>query len=112
MWGHVMDHMKEKWNLIKETIRDEYELSDISYNTWVKPLNFYSEKDDIVTIMIPSDQAHALKYISSKYKSFFQVTISEMMDHTYDIDFILEKDVENAASPASNAVYNINYIDK
>ena len=31
------------------------------------------------------------------------------MDHTYDIDFILEKDVENAASPASNAVYNINY---
>ena len=53
MWGHVMDHMKEKWNLIKETIRDEYELSDISYNTWVKPLNFYSEKDDIVTIMIP-----------------------------------------------------------
>jgi chromosomal replication initiator protein DnaA len=109
MWGHVMDHMKEKWNLIKETIRDEYELSDISYNTWVKPLNFYSEKDDIVTIMIPSDQAHALKYISSKYKSFFQVTISEMMDHTYDIDFILEKDVENAASPASNAVYNINY---
>ena len=104
-----MDHMKEKWNLIKETIRDEYELSDISYNTWVKPLNFYSEKDDIVTIMIPSDQAHALKYISSKYKSFFQVTISEMMDHDYDIDFILEKDVENAASPASNAVYNINY---
>ena len=104
-----MDFIKEKWNLIKETIRDEYELSDISYNTWVKPLNFYSEKDDIVTIMIPSDQAHALKYISSKYKSYFQVTISEMMDHTYDIDFILEKDVENAASSASGAVYNINY---
>ncbi len=104
-----MDFMKENWNLIKETIRDEYELSDISYNTWVKPLNFYNEKDDIVTIMIPSDQAHALKYISSKYKSYFQVTISEMMDHTYDIDFILEKDVENGASSVSNAVYNINY---
>lgn len=104
-----MDFMKENWNLIKETIRDEYELSDISYNTWVKPLNFYSEKDDIVTIMIPSDQAHALKYISSKYKSYFQVTISEMMDHTYDIDFILEKDVGNGTSSASNAVYNINY---
>ena len=100
-----MDHMKEKWNLIKETIRDEYELSDISYNTWVKPLNFYSEKDDIVTIMIPSDQAHALKYISSKYKSFFQVTISEMLDHTYDISFILEKDAENEQA----SVYNINY---
>ncbi|MCI8615184.1 chromosomal replication initiator protein DnaA [Parablautia intestinalis] len=105
-----MELIREKWNLIKETLRTEYDLSDISYNTWVKPLNFHSEKDDIVTIMIPSDQAHALKYISSKYKSYFQVTISEMMDHTYDIAFILEKDAENETS-SSKAVYNINYIN-
>ena len=105
-----MDLIKEKWDIIKETLRTEYDLSDISYNTWVKPLNFYSEKDDIVTIMIPSDQAHALKYISSKYKSYFQVTISEMMDHTYDISFILEKDAEKEAA-SSKAIYNINYIN-
>lgn len=104
-----MDFIKENWNLIKETLRTEYDLSDISYNTWVKPLNFHSVKDDIVTIMIPSDQAHALKYISSKYKSYFQVTISEMMDHTYDISFILEKDAENEMFSAPGAIYNINY---
>lgn len=103
-----MDLIKEKWDLIKETLRTEYDLSDISYNTWVKPLNYHSVKDDIVTIMIPSDQAHALKYISSKYKSYFQVTISEMMDHTYDISFILEKDIEEESSSQGN-VYNINY---
>ena len=104
-----MDFIKENWDLIKETLRTEYDLSDISYNTWVKPLNFHSVKDDIVTIMIPSDQAHALKYISSKYKSYFQVTISEMMDHTYDISFILEKDAEDEMLSAPGAVYNINY---
>ena len=104
-----MDLIKENWELIKETLRTEYDLSDISYNTWVKPLNYHSEKDDIVTIMIPSDQAHALKYISSKYKSYFQVTISEMMDHTYDISFILEKDAENEMLSSPGAVYNINY---
>ncbi|MDE5908766.1 MAG: chromosomal replication initiator protein DnaA [Lachnospiraceae bacterium] len=104
-----MDFIKENWELIKETLRTEYDLSDISYNTWVKPLNYHSEKDDIVTIMIPSDQAHALKYISSKYKSYFQVTISEMMDHTYDISFILEKDAENEMLTSPGAVYNINY---
>lgn len=104
-----MDLIKENWELIKETLRTEYDLSDISYNTWVKPLNYHSEKDDIVTIMIPSDQAHALKYISSKYKSYFQVTISEMMDHTYDISFILEKDAENEILTSPGAVYNINY---
>lgn len=104
-----MDFIKENWDLIKETLRTEYDLSDISYNTWIKPLNFHNVKDDVVTIMIPSDQAHALKYISSKYKSYFQVTISEMMDHTYDISFILEKDAEDEMLSAPGAVYNINY---
>ena len=106
-----MDFIKENWTLIKETLRTEYDLSDISYNTWVKPLNFHSVKDDTVTIMIPSDQAHALKYISSKYKSYFQVTISEMMDHTYDIAFILESDANNEmlSSPGAGAIYNIRY---
>lgn len=106
-----MEYIKENWNLIKETLRTEYDLSDISYNTWVKPLDFHSVKDDIVTIMIPSDQAHALKYISSKYKSYFQVTISEMLDHTYDITFILESDADannDILSSPGNA-YNINH---
>lgn len=104
-----MDFIKENWDLIKETLRTEYDLSDISYNTWVKPLSFHSEKDDVVTIMIPYDQAHALKYISSKYKSYFQVTISEMMNKTYDISFILEKDVDDEVLSTPGAIYNINY---
>ena len=108
-----MDSIKENWNLIKQTLRKEYELSDISYSTWIEPLNFYQVKDNVVTIMIPSDQAHALNYISSKYKSFFQVTIAEMMNHTYDISFILEKDAMNDSSdgisPAKKNIYNINY---
>ena len=104
-----MDFIKENWDLIKETLRTEYDLSDISYKTWVKPLTFHSVKDDVVTIMIPSDQAHALKYISSKYKSYFQVTISEMMDHTYDISFILESYVNDEMMTPPGAVYNINY---
>lgn len=107
-----MESIKENWNLIKDTLRKEYELSDISYSTWIDPLNFYEVKDNVVTIMIPSDQAHALNYISSRYKSYFQVTISEMMNHTYDIAFILEKDAKDAHSSAvqtMNPSYNINY---
>ena len=108
----VMDSIKENWDLIKETLKKEYDLSDISYKTWIAPLNFYQVKDDVITILIPSDQSHALTYISNKYKSFFQVTISEMMNHTYDISFILEKDASNETVNSvslSNPVYNINY---
>ena len=86
-----MNNIKEKWGNIKETVRREYNLSDISYHTWVEPLEFYNTENDVVNIIIPSDQAHALNYISSKYKSFFQVTITEMFNHDYDVTFILEK---------------------
>ena len=110
-----MDFIKQSWELIKETVKKEYSLSEISYSTWVAPLKFYEVKNDVVVILIPSDQAHALNYINNKYKSYFQVTISEMMDHTYDISFILEKDTlnkeenNNVSSLKSNPVYNINY---
>ena len=69
--------------------------------------------NDVVSIIIPSDQAHALNYISSKYKSFFQVTLTEMFDHNYDVKFILEKDAKSSdiekEKTTVNPVYNINY---
>ncbi len=89
-----MEEIKNAWETIKETIKTEYDLSEISYTTWVAPLKFYKIEENTVIISIPSDQSHALKYISSKYKSYFQVTISEMMNHTYEVSFILEKDQE------------------
>ena len=107
-----MDSIKKKWDEIKETVRKEYELTDVSYDTWIKPLRFYDVKENTVIIMIPSDQAHALNYISSKYKSFFKVIISEMMDHTYDISFVLEKEAiknEKKAESASKPSNHINY---
>ena len=104
-----MDVIKENWDLIKETLRKEYELSDISYSTWIIPLTFHQVKDNVVIIVIPSDQAHALNYISSKYRSYFQVTISEMFDHTYDVAFVLEKDIENWEKSNHNPIEEIEY---
>ena len=107
-----MDFIRDNWETIKETVRKEYDLSEISYNTWVSNLKFYKVENDTVIISIPSDQSHALKYISSKYKSYFQVTISEMMEHTYDVTFILEKDQEEEETESkkiTDPFYLINY---
>ena len=108
-----MDDLKANWTNIKEIVRREYNLSDISYHTWVEPLEFHNIENDVVNIIIPSDQAHALNYISSKYKSFFQVTITEMFNHNYDVSFLLEKDVKGRELPESassaGSVYLMNY---
>lgn len=109
-----MDFIKQNWEIIKHTIKEEYGLTEISYKTWIANLNFYSSDNDVVTVVIPSDKSHALSYINEKYKSYFQVTISEMMEHEYDVRFILEKDVcdaelETESDMPLKPYYNINY---
>ena len=33
-----MDFIKEKWDEITDKMRSEYNISSISYDTWIKPL--------------------------------------------------------------------------
>lgn len=54
-----MHFIGENWEMIKQTIHTEYDLTNISYNTWIEPLQFYDVKDDTVYIQIPTGQAHA-----------------------------------------------------
>lgn len=109
-----MGEIKEKWDEIKEILRNEYELTNISFNTWVAPLQFYKEENDVVYILIPSEQAHLQSYIQKQYTIYFNVTISELMNHDYTVTFITEKDIVTPgdgddASFASKSVSNINY---
>lgn len=109
-----MDAIKENWLNIKEAIRIEHELTPIAYSTWVEPLEFFNVTDDLVSIIVPSDKSHALNYISSKYKVFFEFAISEMFDHNYDVKFISEKDAKQMKASEKESlgqkpVYNINY---
>lgn len=108
-----MHFIGENWETIKKAIQKEYELTNISYTTWIEPLQFGEVRENTVYIIIPAGQSHALNYISTKYSSYFKVTISEMMDHDYDVSFILEKDQkarirQDLKSPSSNT-NNINY---
>lgn len=85
--------INEKWDDIINTLKKEYNVSDIAYQTWLKPLKFHNIENKTINIVIPTDQAPALNYISTKYKIFFQVTITEMFNEEYNVNFILEKDI-------------------
>ena len=62
-----MSEISSRWDEIKLNIKNEYDLSQVSFDTWIVPLKFYEEKDNVVSILIPSNQSHALNYISDKY---------------------------------------------
>ena len=108
-----MDFIKENWHTIMDTIKKEYNISDISFHTWLEPLEYYATIDDVVIIAITSDKIFSLNYISQKYIDCFRVVITEMFDHPYDVKFSLKKDLkgeqteEKVTSP-SNPVFNLN----
>ena len=96
-----MELLQELWSTIKETIQKEYKLSSISYKTWILPLELADVVNGTVYIKIPSDNQQALNYIQNKFKSFFQVTISEMLDEEYEIAFILNKETTPSSISAA-----------
>ena len=99
--------IRQNWTSIKEHVRIEYGLSKISYTTWIQNLEIADIKDHVVYIRIPSDKPIMLDYIMNNYKVFFQVTLTEMFDENYDVEFLLmdqEREEETAAEPKNELV--------
>lgn len=83
-----MDVIREKWEEILYTVKAEHELSDISFKTWLLPLQVYSVSENVVTILVPSAQM-GIEYISKKYMFPIKVAIAEITGTEYDIEFII-----------------------
>ena len=100
--------IKQRWIWIKEHIRNEYRLSNISYTTWIENLEIADIKDHTVYVRIPSDKPIMLDYIVNNYKVFFEITITEMLDENYNVEFLLtdqvqkEEPEEEQRSPVSS----------
>ena len=60
--------IRQRWLWIKEHIRNEYRLSNISYTTWIENLEIADIKDHTVYVRIPSDKPIMLDYIVNNYK--------------------------------------------
>ena len=45
-----MDKVIEKMDEILQTVKVEYDVADVSFDTWLKPLKVYEVKDNVVTI--------------------------------------------------------------
>ena len=63
-------------------------MSEISFDTWLRPLNVYAIEDNKLYIIVPQGQM-GLSYISKRYFLPLMVTITEVTGIEYDIHFIL-----------------------
>lgn len=89
-----MDKIIEKWDEILNTVKREYEISDVSFDTWIRPLEVFAIEGNTLYILVPSEQM-ALTYISKKYLAPLRVAIVEITEIEYDIEFILPEQAKN-----------------
>ncbi|MFP3155605.1 chromosomal replication initiator protein DnaA [Lachnospiraceae bacterium ZAX-1] len=92
-----MEHILEKWEEILRTVKDEHEIPDISFETWLKPLTVYSIEDNKLYILVPSEQM-GINYITRKFKLPIKVSIVEIIGIDYEIEFILPEQTKNLKS--------------
>ena len=88
-----MDHILEKWNEILLSVKAEHDISDISFDTWLRPLELYELEGNTLYILVPSVQM-TLNYITKKYELPLKVAIAEMTGAFYELKFILPEQTD------------------
>lgn len=83
-----MDLILQKWDEILKTVKTEHDISDISFDTWIRPLEVYGIENNTLYILVPSEQM-TLSYISKKYYLPLKVAIAEIIGIEYEIKFVL-----------------------
>lgn len=95
-----MDIIKKNWNSILQKLKEDHEIKDIPFDTWIKPLEPFKLENKKLYIIYNMDEAQneTISYIKKKYEMPLMVTISEFTNEKYEIIFLLKKDankVEN-----------------
>ena len=98
-----MDKVIEKWDEILQTVKSDYDVGDVAFNTWLKPLKVYEVKNNLVTILVPSEQVVLVSLLNKKYKLLLQVSICEVTGmEECEIKFISPDEVPKEEVPSYN----------
>ena len=90
-----MNLLNEKWPEILETLRVTYNIMNVSFNTWIKPLKIYKLENNTLYLYYEEEvDSMALGFIKRKYQLPIMVTIGEIIGEEYNIEFMTLKDLD------------------
>ena len=82
----MIKKLQENWDDILRYLKEEHDIMDVSYRTWLLPLEIYDLKDDKAIITVPDSTM--IGYIKKKYGFFLKIAIEEKTGIECDVDFI------------------------
>lgn len=96
----MIDEIKKKWDQILQYLKEEYDILDISFNTWLLPLKPYDIENNVLKIL--ATDANMISYIKKKYSVLLQIAVAEVTGINCEIDITLEELVQ--PKPENNKV--------
>lgn len=90
----MLNEIKEKWAEILVHLKNEYDISDVSFNTWLKPLEIASVENDTIFIVVPEESV-GLQIIKKKYSLPLKVCVEEVLGKAFDLEFILPNQMDS-----------------
>lgn len=102
----MLEKLKEKWDEILLNLKEEHDITDVSFKTWLLPIKVYNVKGEKVVVTVPD--VEFLGYIRKKYGFLLKITIEEVTGFECEIDFVVESQIqkEETSSPAVNTLIN------
>ena len=113
----------DKWDLILSTFKEEHEIIDVSFKTWIKPLKIYKLDGNVLTLTFSSleddssTDERSIVYIEKRYLKFLEVTVCEVMNKEYQVIIMssaekkedeLKKKTSSVSTDNSLASQNLN----
>ena len=100
----ITEKLKQNWESIKNSIRSDAGITEVSYKTWIDPLTVYGfdNSTNTVKIFYPSDNDFAKTYIKSHYIDFIKFNISNFLGSMVDVSFLLNNDIINNEETQNN----------
>ena len=92
----MLEKLQENWDDILLYLKEEHDIMDVSYRTWLLPLQIYDMDGDKAVIIVPDSAM--IGYIRKKYGLFLKVAIEEKTGIECEVDFISKEEAEKSAS--------------
>ncbi len=86
------------WEMIKDNMKEEFDITDTAFKTFIKPLEIKKISDENIFILIPFDQENSIgiEYYNKRYVQMLRVAINEYTEKEYDVVFVIRKKADEA----------------
>ena len=97
-----MEVIEQKWEEILITLKNEFDLSDLAFKSWIAPLKIDHIENN--TLYIPCEEQITASYIAKKYSKPLSVVIEELTGKSYDIIFMETEQLKNMRPKTARAM--------